>query len=95
MYNVYTYKSNLRGYILRRVFQAVIVFFVVSLVIFGIVNIGDKTVFLPSNTLPNEILGQLADKYHWDDSFLVEYVYWMKGIFTGDFGVSLNSSYPQ
>jgi ABC-type dipeptide/oligopeptide/nickel transport system permease component len=86
---VLLFKSNWRSYLLRRILVMVLAFFIISLMILAIINIGDRTIFMPSNILPFDDIIQLSEKYHWNDPVLVQYFYWIGDFFTGDWGFSL------
>lgn len=77
------------GYILRRILQVIPVFLGSTLLIYFLVFampgnpilalFGDKT---PSDAL----LAQLEAQYHLDQPFIVQYFYYLMGIFQGDLG---------
>jgi peptide/nickel transport system permease protein len=94
MLYVYTYKSNIRAYLLRRVLIAIIAFFVISFVIFSIIHLpGEETIYLPSYMDMGAVERNLKE-YNWSDPLIINYARWMGNIFRGDLGESLiNYSY--
>lgn len=80
-------------YIFRRVLQAVPVFFGTTLLIYFMVFVmpGDPIIALFGDKSPNPaVIAQLRAQYHLDQPFIVQYLLYIKGIFTGDFGVSFS-----
>ena len=75
---LYTYKSNIPGYIMRRVMITVIAFLIISFLIFmSFYNIGGYY----------DIPG--VEYEHRFDSGILNYFRWIGAIFTGDLGESL------
>jgi oligopeptide transport system permease protein len=80
-------------YILRRILQAVPVFFGTTLLIYFMVFVmpGDPIVALFGDKTPNPaVVAQLRAQYHLDQPFIVQYFIYIGGIFRGDFGVSFS-----
>lgn len=81
------------GYILRRLLQAIPVFFGTTLLIYFMVFAmpGDPIVALFGERGVNEaVAAQLRERYHLDQPFIVQYFIYIGGIFRGDFGVSFS-----
>ncbi|MCR2784438.1 MULTISPECIES: ABC transporter permease [unclassified Microbacterium] len=81
------------GYILRRVLQVIPVFFGATLLIYFMVFAmpGDPILALFGDRTPNPaLLEQIRDQYHLNDPFIVQYFYYITGVFQGDFGVSFS-----
>ena len=81
------------GYILRRVLQVIPVFFGATLLIYFMVFAmpGDPILALFGDRTPNPaVLAQLQAQYHLDQPFLVQYYYYMVGIFQGNMGVTFS-----
>lgn len=77
------------GYILRRLLQVIPVFFGATLLIYFMVFAlpGDPIVALFGDKTPNPaVVEQLRAEYHLDQPFLVQYFYYITGIFQGDLG---------
>lgn len=81
------------GYIVRRVLQAIPVFFGTTLLIYFMVFAlpGDPIVALFGDRGVNEaVADQLRKQYHLDQPFIVQYLIYIGGVFTGDFGTSFS-----
>ncbi|MWB98136.1 ABC transporter permease [Agromyces seonyuensis] len=81
------------GYILRRVLQAIPVFFGTTFLIYFMVFAlpGDPILALFGDKTPNPaVLEQLRAQYNLDKPFIVQYLLYIGGIFRGDFGVSFS-----
>jgi oligopeptide transport system permease protein len=80
-----------RWYVGRRVLQMIPVFFGATLLVYALVFLlpGDPIAALSGQRqLPPGIEAQLRHQYHLDQSFIVQYLIYLKGIVTGDFGTS-------
>ncbi|MCA1305799.1 ABC transporter permease [Microbacterium esteraromaticum] len=80
-------------YILRRILQAIPVFFGATLLIYFMVFAmpGDPIAALFGDRQPNPaLLERLRAQYHLDEPFIVQYFYYIAGIFRLDFGVSFS-----
>lgn len=81
------------GYIVRRVLQAVPVFFGTTFLIYFMVFAmpGDPIIALFGDKTPNPaVLAQLRAQYNLDQPFIVQYLLYIAGIFRGDFGTSFS-----
>jgi oligopeptide transport system permease protein len=81
------------GYIVRRVLQIIPVFIGTTLLIYFLVFAlpGDPLLALFGDKTPNPaVLERLREQYHLDQPFIVQYWYYISGIFQGDFGTSFN-----
>jgi oligopeptide transport system permease protein len=81
------------GYIIRRVLQAIPVFFGTTFLIYFMVFAmpGDPIVAMFGDKTPNPaIVAQLRAQYHLDQPFIVQYFLYIGGIFRGDFGTAFN-----
>jgi oligopeptide transport system permease protein len=80
-------------YIFGRVLQAIPVFLGTTFLIYFMVFAmpGDPLLALFGDKTPNPaLLAQLRAQYHLDQPFIVQYWYYMTGIFQGDLGVSFS-----
>jgi len=80
-------------YVVRRLLQIIPVFLGTTLLIYFLVFAlpGDPIVALFGDKQPNPaIIERLREQYHLDQPFIVQYFYYMTGIFQGDFGTSFN-----
>jgi len=81
------------GYIFRRLLQAIPVFLGTTFLIYFMVFAmpGDPILALFGDKTPNPaLLEQLRDQYHLNDPFIVQYGYYIAGIFQGDLGTSFS-----
>ncbi|MEN9751202.1 MAG: Dipeptide transport system permease protein DppB [Actinomycetota bacterium] len=81
------------GYIVRRVLQAIPVFFGTTLLIYFMVFAmpGDPIVALFGDKGVNPAVAeQLRAQYHLDQPFIVQYLIYIGGVFRGDFGTSFS-----
>ncbi|GAA3761497.1 ABC transporter permease [Microbacterium kribbense] len=77
------------GYILKRLLQVIPVFMGATLLIFFLVFAmpGDPIAALFGDKQPSpQLLVALRAQYHLDEPFLVQYFYYLSGIFRGDMG---------
>jgi peptide/nickel transport system permease protein len=99
MYNEHPFRSNWWGFIGKRVLIAVVVFFVITLVVFCNIRLSHSEVYYYSYPYSCVLWvpggPELMMKANgWDDPFIVKYVRWIGGIFTGDWGISLIRHIP-
>ncbi|MFT4258784.1 ABC transporter permease [Microbacterium sp.] len=81
------------SYILRRLLQVIPVFFGATLLIYFLVFSmpGDPILALFGDKTPNPaVLAQLRAQYHLDEPFIVQYWYYITGVFRGDLGTSFS-----
>ena len=83
------------SYIARRLFYAVFTFFGITIVTFSLIHAvpGDPIDFLTSKRMGNvttspKQIAALRHEYHLDEPLVVQYLYWLRGIVTLDFGRS-------
>jgi peptide/nickel transport system permease protein len=83
-------------YLLRRVGQAVIVLFGVSLAVFSIIHLvpGDPVRLALGTRFNQETYDALVARAGLDDPLVVQYVNWLGNALTGDLGVSFRSGRP-
>ncbi|MEU4315503.1 ABC transporter permease [Nocardia sp. NPDC024068] len=80
-------------YVVRRLLQMVPVFFGATLLVYYLiykVSGGSVAALAGDRTLTPALEEQLRARYHLDRSFLVQYFYYLKGIFTFDLGTSFS-----
>lgn len=95
---VFTYKSNIWGYIFKRILTAVIVFLIISLLVYFLIHglWGEdhavqiiKSIAVPNFNNGYPEIDRLIEVYSRDEARIVQYLRWMGGFFTGDWGNSL------
>ncbi|WP_369023759.1 ABC transporter permease [Nocardia cyriacigeorgica] len=80
-------------YIVRRLLQMIPVFFGATLLIYFLifkVSGGSVAALAGDRTLTPALETQLQARYHLDRPFIVQYLYYLKGIFTFDLGTSFS-----
>ena len=80
-------------YILKRVLQVIPMLFIVSFIVFSLIQLAPYDA-IDSITTPNmssETVELLRQKHGLDQPFLVQYMMWLKEILQGNFGYSLVS----
>lgn len=80
-------------YVVRRLLQMVPVFFGATLLVYYLiykVSGGSVAALAGDRTLTPALEEQLRARYHLDRSFIVQYFYYLKGIFTFDLGTSFS-----
>ena len=84
------------AYIVRKLIFSLGVFFLASIVIFGLVALGpDPLAELRQNpSIRGEDLERIADKYGLNDPLYVQYGIWMGDLLQGDFGESFKQNAP-
>ncbi|NHI02225.1 MULTISPECIES: ABC transporter permease [Oceanimonas] len=76
-------------FLLKRVFQALVVMFVISLVAFSIQdNLGDPLRELVGQSVSEEVRQQMRDEMGLNDPFMVKYGRFVGNVLQGDFGTS-------
>ncbi|MBS0025530.1 ABC transporter permease [Microbacterium paraoxydans] len=81
------------SYIIRRLLQVIPVFFGATLLIYFLVFAmpGDPILALFGDRTPSEALvNALREEYHLNDPFLVQYWYYITGVFQGDLGTTFS-----
>jgi len=83
----------MRKYIVRRVFELVLVLFVVSIFAFFLIRLapGDPAVVLAGEHATKEILQEIREKWGLDKPLIVQYFIWLKSALKGDFGRSVRT----
>ncbi|BDT84579.1 ABC transporter permease [Nocardia cyriacigeorgica] len=80
-------------YVVRRLLQMIPVFFGATLLIYFLifkVSGGSVAALAGERTLTPALEAQLQARYHLDRPFIVQYLYYLKGIFTFDLGTSFS-----
>lgn len=78
-------------YILKRIIQAIPLLFIISFIVFSLIQLAPYDV-IDSLTTPNmtpEQIEILKEQHGLNQPFFTQYFIWLKGILTGDFGNSL------
>jgi peptide/nickel transport system permease protein len=88
------------AYLLRRLFYAVLTFFGITIATFTLIHSvpGDPVTFFighsAATTIPKGMLDQIRREYHLDEPLPAQYLYWLRGAVTLDFGRSTQDRRP-
>lgn len=82
--------------ILRRVFFAVILFFIISVIVYFVMHSlpGDPILMWLGAEYNPSLYAQLRTQYGLDKPLIVQYLIWLKNLLRGDLGTSLLSHIP-
>jgi peptide/nickel transport system permease protein len=80
----------------RRLLQLIPTLFFVSVIIFGLQQLlpGDPALIMAGEDRDPEVIAQIRRQYRLDQPIPVQYVYWMKGVLSGDLGESMRIKKP-
>src|SRR5215204_2869028 len=84
------------GLIGKRLVQLVPTLFLVSVLIFSLQQLlpGDPALIMAGEERDPEVIAQIRKQYRLDQPLPVQYVYWIKGVLSGDLGESLRIKVP-
>jgi peptide/nickel transport system permease protein len=82
--------------LLRRLLQLVPTIVILSLIIFSLQHLlpGDPALMLAGENPDEATLAAIRSQYHLDQPIVVQYLYWVKGVLTGDLGESMRHNRP-
>jgi len=78
-------------FLAKRILQLIPTLFFVSVLIFSLQQLlpGDPALIMAGEDRDPEVIEQIRKQYRLDQPLPVQYIYWMKGVFTGDLGESM------
>lgn len=84
------------NFLAKRLLQIVPTLFFVSLLIFSLQHLlpGDPALVMAGEERDPAVIEQIRQLYHLDQPIPVQYVYWLKGVLSGDLGESLRNKMP-
>src|ERR1700709_451039 len=84
------------SFLARRLVQLIPTLFFVSVLIFSLQQLlpGDPALVMAGEERDTAVIEQIRQQYKVDQPIPVQYVYWVKGVLTGDFGESLRNKMP-
>lgn len=87
------------SYLIRRLSYAVLTFFGITVAVFALIHMvpGDPVLLFAGvrgHTVPRAILDHIRHAHHLDEPLLAQYGWWVRGIFTLDFGRSIFNERP-
>src|SRR3982075_2187850 len=80
----------------KRILQLIPTLFFVSILIFSLQHLlpGDPALVMAGEERDPNVIAQIRQQYRLDQPIPVQYVYWVKGVLSGDFGESLRLKGP-
>jgi peptide/nickel transport system permease protein len=80
----------------KRLLQLIPTLFFVSVLIFSLQHLlpGDPALIMAGEDRDPQVIAQIRKQYRLDQPIPVQYVYWVKGVMSGDFGESLRIHVP-
>src|SRR5437762_14349705 len=80
----------------KRILQLIPTLFFVSILIFSLQQLlpGDPALVMAGEEGDPDVIAQIRQQYRLDQPLPVQYVYWVKGVLSGDFGESLRNKVP-
>ncbi|MBV8746915.1 MAG: ABC transporter permease [Xanthobacteraceae bacterium] len=80
----------------KRLLQLIPTLFFVSIIIFSLQHLlpGDPALVMAGEERDPAVIEQIRQQYHLDRSLPVQYVYWVKGVLSGDLGESMRLKVP-
>jgi peptide/nickel transport system permease protein len=80
----------------RRILQLIPTLFFVSILIFSLQHLlpGDPALIMAGEERDPNVIAQIRKQYRLDQPIPVQYVYWVKGVVSGDLGESLRIKVP-
>jgi peptide/nickel transport system permease protein len=84
------------NFLARRLVQLVPTLFFVSILIFSLQQLlpGDPALVMAGEERDPAVIEQIRKQYRLDQPIPVQYIYWVKGVLSGDFGESLRLKAP-
>lgn len=83
-------------YIAKRILIALPTLLIVSMLVFGLQMLlpGDPVLAMAGEERDPETLARIREQLHLDDPVPIQYLRWLGGVVTGDFGTSLRTGEP-
>ena len=84
------------SFLFKRILQLIPTLFFVSVMIFSLQQLlpGDPALVMAGEERDPNVIAQIRAQYRLDQPVPVQYVYWIKGVLSGDFGESLRIKVP-
>src|ERR1700709_238604 len=84
------------SFLAKRLAQLIPTLFFVSILIFSLQHLlpGDPALVMAGEGRDPAVIAQIRQQYRLDQPIPVQYVYWVKGVLSGDFGESLRIKVP-
>src|SRR3981189_3507490 len=84
------------NFVAKRILQLIPTLFFVSILIFSLQHLlpGDPALIMAGEERDPAVIAQIRQQYRLDQPIPIQYVYWIKGVLSGDFGESLRIKVP-
>src|SRR5437868_15492095 len=84
------------SFLAKRLVQLIPTLFFVSILIFSLQHLlpGDPALVMAGEERDPNVIAHIRAQYRLDQPIPVQYVYWVKGVLSGDFGESLRIKVP-
>jgi len=84
------------SFLAKRLVQLIPTLFFVSILIFSLQQLlpGDPALVMAGEERDPNVIAQIRHQYRLDQPIPVQYIYWVKGVLSGDFGESLRIKVP-
>src|SRR6202047_4289744 len=84
------------SFLAKRLVQLIPTLFFVSILIFSLQQLlpGDPALVMAGEERAPTVIAQIRQQYRLDQPIPVQYIYWVKGVLSGDFGESLRIKVP-
>ena len=84
------------SFLAKRLVQLIPTLFFVSILIFSLQQLlpGDPALVMAGEERDPNVIAQIRQQYRLDQPIPVQYIYWVKGVLSGDFGESLRIKVP-
>src|SRR5207237_10431448 len=83
-------------FLAKRILQLIPTLFFVSVLIFSLQQLlpGDPAMIMAGEDRDPAVIEQIRKQYRLDQPIPIQYLYWVKGVFTGDLGASMRFKQP-
>src|SRR5260370_8974771 len=84
------------SFLAKRLVQLIPTLFFVSILIFSLQQLlpGDPALVMAGEERDPNVIAQIRHQYRLDQPIPVQYIYWVKGVLSGDFGEALRIQAP-
>src|ERR1039457_1914535 len=89
-------KCAMLSFLAKRLIQLIPTLFFVSILIFSLQHLlpGDPALVMAGEERDPDVIAHIRQQYRLDQPVPIQYVYWVKGVLSGDFGESLRIKVP-
>src|SRR5258708_6302560 len=89
-------RTPMLSFLAKRVVQLIPTLFFVSILIFSLQHLlpGDPALVMAGEERDPNVIAQIRAQYRLDQPIPVQYIYWLKGVLSGDFRETLRIKMP-